>query len=61
MFEKYKWAEIIDESIAVISGLDVPQEDRKDLEDRLLNETSTMPVFVDNELAESHYNGFSNR
>lgn len=42
-------------------GLDVPQEERAGLEDRLLNETSTMPVFVDNELADSHYNGFSNR
>lgn len=42
-------------------GLDIPQEDRKDLEDRLLNETSTMPVFVENELADLHYNGFSNR
>jgi hypothetical protein len=41
--------------------LDVPQEDRKGLEDRLLKETSTMPVFVENELADLHYNGFSNR
>lgn len=36
-------------------------EDRKDVEDRLLRETSTMPVFVDQELADLHYNGFSNR
>jgi trehalose-6-phosphate synthase len=41
--------------------LDVPQEDKKGLEERLLNETSTMPVFVDHELADLHYNGFSNR
>jgi hypothetical protein len=42
-------------------GLNVPPEDKKDLENRLLNETSTMPVFVDNDLADLHYNGFSNR
>jgi trehalose-6-phosphate synthase len=41
--------------------LDVPQEERSKLEERLLDETSTMPVFVDHELAEHHYNGFSNR
>jgi hypothetical protein len=41
--------------------LDVPGDDKKGLEDRLLKETSTMPVFVDHELADLHYNGFSNR
>ncbi|CAO0792631.1 unnamed protein product [Mucor circinelloides] len=41
-------------------GLNVPAEDKKGLEERLLNETSTMPVFVDNDLADLHYNGFSN-
>ncbi|KAI9013919.1 glycosyltransferase family 20-domain-containing protein [Phycomyces nitens] len=41
-------------------GLDVPTHERKGLEKRLLEETSTMPVFVSNELADLHYNGFSN-
>lgn len=45
----------------VTIGKDIPMEDRKDVEDRLLRETSTMPVFVDQELADLHYNGFSNR
>ncbi|KAG2226359.1 hypothetical protein INT45_000527 [Circinella minor] len=41
-------------------GQDIPLDDRKDVEERLLKETSTMPVFVDQELADLHYNGFSN-
>ncbi|KAL1931030.1 hypothetical protein VTP01DRAFT_10167 [Rhizomucor pusillus] len=41
-------------------GQDIPLEDRKNVEERLLQETSTMPVFVDQELADLHYNGFSN-
>ncbi|CAO3597887.1 unnamed protein product [Absidia cylindrospora] len=41
-------------------GLDVPDNERKHLQERLLNETSTLPVFVDDDLAELHYNGFSN-
>jgi trehalose-6-phosphate synthase len=42
-------------------GIDVPTNERKHLQERLLNETSTLPVFVDEDLAELHYNGFSNR
>lgn len=42
-------------------GQDIPLEERKNVEERLLKETSTMPVFVDQELADLHYNGFSNR
>lgn len=42
-------------------GIDVPEGERKHMEDRLLNEHSSMPVFVSDDLAEDHYNGFSNR
>ncbi|KAI9319302.1 glycosyltransferase family 20-domain-containing protein [Dichotomocladium elegans] len=41
-------------------GQDIPLDDRKNFEERLLNETSTVPVFVDQDLADLHYNGFSN-
>ncbi|CAO3615110.1 unnamed protein product [Cunninghamella echinulata] len=41
-------------------GIDVPVHERKHLQERLLDETSTLPVFVDDDLAELHYNGFSN-
>ncbi|KAJ2964999.1 hypothetical protein NQZ79_g143 [Umbelopsis isabellina] len=41
-------------------GIDVPEHERKHMEERLLNEHSTMPVFVNDDLAEDHYNGFSN-
>lgn len=41
-------------------GIDVPVHERKHLQQRLLDETSTLPVFVDDDLAELHYNGFSN-
>ncbi|ORX62168.1 hypothetical protein DM01DRAFT_1403862 [Hesseltinella vesiculosa] len=41
-------------------GIDVPMNERNHLQERLLTETSTLPVFVDNDLAELHYNGFSN-
>ncbi|OZJ01877.1 hypothetical protein BZG36_05018 [Bifiguratus adelaidae] len=41
-------------------GLQVPEKDLELVEGRLLKEHSTMPVFVDDELADLHYNGFSN-
>jgi trehalose-6-phosphate synthase len=42
-------------------GIDVPEGERKHMEDRLLKEHSSMPVFVSDDLADDHYNGFSNR
>ncbi|RUP48961.1 glycosyltransferase family 20-domain-containing protein [Jimgerdemannia flammicorona] len=41
-------------------GIHVPEEDRKVVQERLLHEHSTMPVFVEDDLADAHYNGFSN-
>ena len=40
-------------------GLEVPGEEAKDLTTRLKDEYGAIPVFVDDELADKHYNGFS--
>lgn len=40
-------------------GLEVPGEEAKDLTRRLKDEYGAIPVFVDEELADKHYNGFS--
>ncbi|KAL1919023.1 uncharacterized protein VTP21DRAFT_2404 [Calcarisporiella thermophila] len=41
-------------------GIDVPEEERDTVQSRLIKEHSCIPVFVDDELADAHYNGFSN-
>ena len=40
-------------------GLEVPGEEAKELTTRLKDEYGAVPVFVDDELADKHYNGFS--
>ncbi|MBW0518136.1 hypothetical protein O181_057851 [Austropuccinia psidii MF-1] len=42
------------------SGLDVPESDRDQVERRLAEEYSCKPVWLSDELADKHYNGFSN-
>jgi len=41
-------------------GLEVPQAEIAPMEKRLKDEYGAVPVFVDDELADRHYNGFSN-
>ncbi|PQE32384.1 Alpha,alpha-trehalose-phosphate synthase protein [Rutstroemia sp. NJR-2017a WRK4] len=41
-------------------GLEVPEAEAGPLVKRLRDEYSAVPVFVDDELADKHYNGFSN-
>nr|ODN88929.1 alpha,alpha-trehalose-phosphate synthase (UDP-forming) [Cryptococcus depauperatus CBS 7841] len=41
-------------------GKDIPMNDRKHVNDRLLEEYNCVPVYLSDELADSHYNGFSN-
>ncbi|GAO48205.1 hypothetical protein G7K_2385-t1 [Saitoella complicata NRRL Y-17804] len=41
-------------------GLEIPENERDFVVKRLMDEYSTMPVFLDDELADRHYNGFSN-
>ncbi len=40
-------------------GLEVPESEVAPLEKRLHDEYGAVPVFIDDELADRHYNGFS--
>lgn len=40
-------------------GLEIPSAESKNLSDRLLSEYDAVPVFMDDKLADEHYNGFS--
>jgi trehalose-6-phosphate synthase len=42
-------------------GLDVAMEDRTYVRDSLMDRYSCLPVFLSDEVADMHYNGFSNR
>lgn len=42
-------------------GLEVPDSDVEDMRQRLKDEYGAHPVFIDDELADRHYNGFSSR
>lgn len=41
-------------------GVDVPESEREAMSKRLMEEYSCLPVFVNDEVADRHYNGFSN-
>ncbi|KAI9007358.1 glycosyltransferase family 20-domain-containing protein [Gaertneriomyces semiglobifer] len=41
-------------------GLDVPEEQQDEMRQQLIDQHSCAPVFVSDELADMHYNGFSN-
>ncbi|MCJ1322391.1 Trehalose-6-P synthase/phosphatase complex synthase subunit [Xylographa vitiligo] len=41
-------------------GLEVPEKEAGPLTERLKDEYNAVPVFIDDELADLHYNGFSN-
>jgi len=40
-------------------GLQIPEKEIQLVKDRLRDEYSAFPIFVDDELADKHYNGFS--
>lgn len=40
-------------------GLEVPEEEIPIVKERLKDEYGAVPVFIDDELADRHYNGFS--
>lgn len=42
-------------------GINIPEEDRALVQKELLEKHSCLPVFIDDEIADMHYNGFSNR
>ncbi|ORX95026.1 hypothetical protein K493DRAFT_220088 [Basidiobolus meristosporus CBS 931.73] len=41
-------------------GIDIPEDEREEVRKKLLEEHSCLPVFLDDETADKHYNGFSN-
>ncbi|KAI9707200.1 MAG: Trehalose-6-P synthase/phosphatase complex synthase subunit [Candelina mexicana] len=41
-------------------GLEVPEAESEHLTERLKDEYNAVPVFIDDDLADKHYNGFSN-
>lgn len=44
----------------MITGVDVPEGEREEVSRRLMEEYSCKPVFISDEIADRHYNGFSN-
>lgn len=40
-------------------GLEIPEEEIPKLDKRLKDEHGAIPVYIDDELADRHYNGFS--
>lgn len=43
-----------------LTGLDIPENERSDLSKRLFEEFQCTPVYISDEVADRHYNGFSN-
>ena len=41
-------------------GIDVPEDEREHVSKRLRDEFSCFPVYISDEVADRHYNGFSN-
>jgi len=42
-------------------GLEIPEDEVGKLKDQLKQEYNAVPVMLDNELADKHYNGFSSK
>ena len=42
-------------------GLEVPENEAGPLKQRLIEEYNAIPIFIDDELADRHYNGFSSK
>lgn len=42
-------------------GLEVPEAEQQDLMDQLQKDEGAIPVFIDDDLADRHYNGFSSK
>lgn len=38
----------------------IPDEDQEEMTERLRAEYSALPIYLDEEVADKHYNGFSN-
>ena len=42
-------------------GIEVPDSEAAPLKERLIEEYNAIPIFIDDELADRHYNGFSSK
>ena len=42
-------------------GLEIPEDEVKEVTTRLKEEYNAVPVFIDDDLADKHYNGFSSQ
>lgn len=42
-------------------GLEVPEDEVSKLKEQLKEEYNAVPIFIDDELADRHYNGFSSK
>lgn len=42
-------------------GLEIPDDEAEPLKQRLKDEYNAIPIFIDDELADRHYNGFSSK
>jgi trehalose 6-phosphate synthase len=38
----------------------IPEEDQESMTEKLRHEYSALPIYLDEEIADRHYNGFSN-
>jgi len=43
-----------------MSGMVIPDDEQKSMTDKLWKEYSALPIYLDEDTAEKHYNGFSN-
>jgi len=41
-------------------GMVIPDDEQKSMTDKLWKEYSALPIYLDEDTAEKHYNGFSN-
>jgi len=44
----------------LITGLPIPETDQETMRAKLWKEYSALPIYLDEDVAEKHYNGFSN-
>jgi trehalose 6-phosphate synthase len=43
-----------------VLGMVIPDADQEEMTERLRTEYSALPIYLDEEVADKHYNGFSN-
>jgi trehalose 6-phosphate synthase len=54
------WTGNASEVEELIVGMPIPESDQESMTEKLRAEYSALPIYLDEEVAEKHYNGFSN-